>query len=233
MARLDHLASLRSGRQARTATVCTWIGAAEPRWVHEGVDAACRQGGDCRAGPGTAPHLEPCRGWSAGSIRLAIAARTSRWGRWPLSGRTSTQRTCSRAAPPLKNQPAAEPSPDDDLRRLQPVGQLEQHPPNTDVQLQRVDLGQAAGVGQDEAGRPRLRETGRQLARVEHGDHLDAIDRLGSRGVIVQDRDPPAGVGQGPTDPPPGIRLHPRRGRIRRVRSRHRRQETWRPPLMS
>ena len=38
---------------------------------------------------------------------------SARWGRWPLSFRTWSQRTCSRAAPPLKKQPASEPSPND------------------------------------------------------------------------------------------------------------------------
>ena len=63
---------------------------------------------------------------------------------------------------------------------------------------------------------------------------VDVVHRLGSRGVVVQHRDPPARLGQGAEDPPPGVRLHPHRGQFhRRIRSRHRRQETWRPPLMS
>jgi hypothetical protein len=63
-------------------------------------------------------------------------------------------------------------------RHLQPVGQLEQHPPDPGVQLHRVGLGQAAGVGQDEAGRARLGETGREFFGPEHGDDVDAVDRL-------------------------------------------------------
>ena len=57
-------------------------------------------------------------------------------------------------------------------------------------------------------------ETGRDLVRLDHGDHVDAVDRLRSRGVVVQDRDPSARVGQGAADPPPGVRLHPRWGRF-------------------
>jgi hypothetical protein len=40
-------------------------------------------------------------------------------------------------------------------RRLQPVGQFEQYPSDPGVQRHRVGLGQAAGVGQDEARRAR------------------------------------------------------------------------------
>jgi hypothetical protein len=76
-------------------------------------------------------------------------------------------------------------------RRVQPVGQFEQHPPDPGVQLHRVGLGQAAGVGQDEAGRAGLGQAGRELVRLEHGDHVDVVHRLGSRGVVVQDRNPP------------------------------------------
>jgi hypothetical protein len=120
-------------------------------------------------------------------------------------------------------------------RRVQAGGQLEQHPPDPGVQLHRVGLGQAAGVGQDEAGRAGLGQTGRELVRLEHGNHVDVVHRLGPRGVVVQDRNPPARLGQGLADPPPGVRLYPRRRQVRRqVRPRHRRrQETWRPPLMS
>jgi hypothetical protein len=38
-------------------------------------------------------------------------------------------------------------------RRVQAGGQVEQHPSDPGVQLHRVGLGQAAGVGQEEAGR--------------------------------------------------------------------------------
>jgi hypothetical protein len=83
MARLDQLASLRSGRQALTAIVCAWTAGAERMWYMMALMQLV--GREETAERVVALHrtwlLLAEDGQPAGG--RAIAARTSRWGRWP------------------------------------------------------------------------------------------------------------------------------------------------------
>ncbi len=67
----------------------------------------------------------------------------------------------------------------DDLDRVRPASaQGEQAGGDAGGEFDRGVLGQAAGVGQDEAGGTGFGKTGRVLGVLEHGDHRNVVHRL-------------------------------------------------------
>ena len=83
------------------------------------------------------------------------------------------------------------------------------------VQFDGGVFGQAAGVGQDEAGGPRCGQAGGVLVGFENGDDADVVHGLRAGGVVVEHGDTAAGRGvRGPdTFPRTGFVPH---GRVRR-----------------
>jgi len=119
--------------------------------------------------------------------------------------------------------------------RAQPAGQVEQHPPDPGGQLHRVGLGQAAGVGQDEAGRARLERPAASSSgstTVTRSTPWTVWNPVGSSSRTAIRRPAPARA----------RRIRRRASGSTRAGGRSAvgfvlviadRQETWRPPLMS
>ena len=93
--------------------------------------------------------------------------------------------------------------------RAEPGAQLEQRAPEPGGQRDRIGLPEAAGVGQDEAGRAGPVEAGGDLVGLEDGDDGHIVHRLRSGGVVIEHGDPSPGVDQRLSDALPGIRLDP------------------------
>ena len=81
-------------------------------------------------------------------------------------------------------------------------------------EFDRRVLGQAAGVGQHEAGGTGFGKSGRVFGILEHGDDRDVVHRLRAGGVVVEGGDPPTGRGVSGPDmfPRSGFVPHWRRG---------------------
>ena len=80
-------------------------------------------------------------------------------------------------------------------------------------QFDRRVFGQAAGVGQHEAGGTGFGQAGRVFGVLKHGDHRDVVHRLRAGGIVVQHGDTAAGGHVGGPDPVPRPRLVPHRRR--------------------
>ena len=81
------------------------------------------------------------------------------------------------------------------IGRAEALAEGEQAGGYSGVQFDGGVFGQAAGVGQDEAGGPRCGQTGGVLVGFEDGDDGDVVHGLRAGGVVVEHGDTAAGGG--------------------------------------